>query len=140
MVSRAAAGAARGTPAGVFVNASSAVGSVACAIRVAGAGTLVVDFGVEIAGWVEFDSPDLAPADARALSLGIGEYTAVDYVGGFKDGIAYGAGRYVTSTGLVDEGTFSEWSALHGYGSSTVDAVTRIGTWRRRDARILRHL
>jgi hypothetical protein len=67
------------------------------------------------------------------LRHGPGRMRFVDgsvYVGNFKDGVVCGAGRYVTSTGLVDEGTFSEWSALHGYGSSTVDAVTRIGTWR----------
>jgi alpha-L-rhamnosidase len=82
----AAVGAGPATAAGSFANASAAAGAVACAIRVTGGGTLVVDFGVEFAGWFEFDSPDIAPADARALTLGIGEYDAVDYVGGFKQG------------------------------------------------------
>jgi hypothetical protein len=52
-----------------FANTSSAVGSVACAIRVTAGGTLVLDFGVEFAGWVEFDSADLAPADAKFLEI-----------------------------------------------------------------------
>ncbi len=74
--------AAGGSPSSSFANTSSAVGSVECAIRVTGAGTLTVDFGVEFAGWLEFDSPDLA--DSSGVVVGIGEYTAVDWVGGFK--------------------------------------------------------
>lgn len=77
-------GPAVGTPLASFTNASSAVGSVSCAIVVSGAGTLVVDFGVEMAAWLEFDSPDLAAADASSVVLGISEYDAVDWVGGWK--------------------------------------------------------
>ena len=73
---------AGGSPAASFLNTSSAVGSIACGIHVVGAGLLTIDFGVEFAGWVEFDSPDLA--DGSGIVVGIGEYTAVDYVGGFK--------------------------------------------------------
>ena len=71
-----------GSPAASFANASSAIGSVACDIHVLGAGTLTVDFGVEFAGWVEFDSPDLAAVSG--IVVGIGEYSAIDWVGGFN--------------------------------------------------------
>ena len=77
-----ACGPAAGTAADSFLGAASAVGSVACSITVRGAGTLEVDFGVELPAWVEFDAVGV-PADA-SMSLGIGEYNAVDYVGGFK--------------------------------------------------------
>jgi hypothetical protein len=69
-----------GTPRGAFTNTSSAVGSVACSIGVHGAGTLIIDFGVELAGWFEFDSYDLLDEDMGVITLGIGEYTAIDYV------------------------------------------------------------
>ncbi len=75
------------TPPGSFVGAASCNGaSDAVNISVRGNGTLIVSFAVELAAWVEFDSADLLPADAANLVVGIGEYTAVDYVGGFKQG------------------------------------------------------
>lgn len=79
-----ACGPAPGTPAGAFVNVSSAVGSLATAITVAGNGTLVIDFGVELPAWVEFDSPDLT--DAGSVSVCISEYTACGWMGDFKRG------------------------------------------------------
>jgi hypothetical protein len=79
-----ACGPAPGTPAGAFVNASSAVGSLATNITVAGNGTLVVDFGVELPAWLEFDSPDLT--DAGSVSVCISEYTACGWMGDFKRG------------------------------------------------------
>jgi hypothetical protein len=84
LVPAAACGPAAGTAAAAFLNASSAVGSLSPAITVQGNGTLIIDFGVELPAWVEIDSPDLAAADAGSVSLGIGEYSAVDWVGGFK--------------------------------------------------------
>ena len=72
-----------GTPPGSFSGAASC-GSGAVAVTVSGNGTLIVDFGVEVAGWFEFDSADLQPADVGGIVVGIGEYTEVDYVGGFK--------------------------------------------------------
>ena len=86
LVPATACGPAAGTAAASFANASSAVGSLTPAITVAGNGTMLIDFGVELAAWVEFDSPDLTAADAGSVSLGISEYTAVDWVGGFKKG------------------------------------------------------
>jgi hypothetical protein len=79
-------GVAAGGNASAFANASSAVGSIACAIRVLGAGTLVIDFGVETPGWVEFDSADLSAADAAALVLATSEYAAPDFVAAYKQG------------------------------------------------------
>ena len=75
-----------------FGNASECVGTLNPYITVSGAGTLIVDFGVELPAWLEFDSPDL-PVDAQ-LELGISEYTTIDYVGGFKRG---GAKAYGTT-------------------------------------------
>jgi hypothetical protein len=95
-------GVAAGGNASAFANASSAVGSIACAIRVLGAGTLVIDFGVETPGWVEFDSADLSAADAAALVLATSEYAAPDFVAAYKQGrptvygAACGGGRSLT--------------------------------------------
>jgi hypothetical protein len=86
LVPAVACGPAPGTPASAFINASSAVGSLATAITVAGNGTLLVDFGVELAAWIEFDSPDLDAASSASVELCISEYTACDYVGNFKRG------------------------------------------------------
>jgi hypothetical protein len=88
-----AAGPAPGTRGDAFLNTSSAAGSIACAIRVVGNGSLVVDFGVERAGWFEFDSADLLPADAGGIVMGLSEYETVDWLNGFKQGGArvYGA-------------------------------------------------
>lgn len=93
LVPAVACGPASGTSSASFVNASSAVGSLTPRITVAGAGTLLIDFGVELAAWLEFDSLDLMPADVGDILLGISEYTAVDYVGGFKSGtpVVYGS-------------------------------------------------
>ena len=85
-VAATAAGPLPTTARGAFTNVSSAVGSTACAIGVVGAGTLLVDFGVEMAAWLEFDSPDLTAAEAGIVQLAISEYNVVDYVGGFKQG------------------------------------------------------
>ena len=76
LVPAVACGPAAGTSPASFLNASSAVGSLQPAITIAGAGTLVVDFGTELPAWVEFDSPDLGAAGAGSVSLGISEYTA----------------------------------------------------------------
>lgn len=75
-----------GAPAASFLNTSSAIGSLTPDIFVVSNGTLLVDFGVELPAWFEFDSPDLLPADASGIIMGISEYNLVDYVGGFKQG------------------------------------------------------
>ena len=65
---------------------------------------------------------------------GLGRFRFVDgsvYDGSFKDGVPCGPGKYVSSAGVIVEGTFDEWGGLIGPGSSTVDDVTRIGTFRR---------
>lgn len=67
------------------------------------------------------------------LPHGHGKIRFVDgsvYEGEWKDGTPSGKGKYVASVGIVMEGTFGRWASLHGYGSYTVDDVTRIGTWR----------
>lgn len=89
-----AAGPTPATNRSSFLNASSCVGASACALTVAGAGTLLVDFGVETAGWFEFDSNDITAGDAGLLQLGISEYATYGrggWVGGYKVG---GATRY----------------------------------------------
>ena len=80
------------SPSGSFQNASSCVNATggaagACALRVTGPGTVVIDFGVELAGWLEFDSPDLV--DTSMVELGISEYATTGkggWVGGYKVG------------------------------------------------------
>ena len=67
------------------------------------------------------------------LPHGNGKIRFVDgsvYEGEWKDGVPSGKGKYVASVGIVMEGTFGRWATLHGYGSYTIDDVTRIGTWR----------
>ena len=87
-------GPAPGTPAASFSNASGCAGTLLPAITVSGQGTLLVDFGVELPGWLEFDSE--ADLDVQSLTLGISEYTKVDWVGGFKQGSPkkYGGGPF----------------------------------------------
>jgi alpha-L-rhamnosidase len=86
--SAVAAGPSAGTSAASFLNASSAVGNTECEITVQGNGTLIIDFGVEMPAWLEFDSFNLQPADLVKITLGISEYNVVDYVGSFKSGPA----------------------------------------------------
>jgi hypothetical protein len=75
-----AVGPSSNTPHGSFTNTASSIGSVSCDIGVNGIGTLIIDFGIEFAGWFEFDSSDLQDNDVDLISLGIGEYNAIDYV------------------------------------------------------------
>lgn len=99
VVAPVAAGPTPGTPRGSFVNASSCVGAAAgapCSLVVSGNGTLIVDFGVELAGWFEFDSADLLDADLGAITLGLSEFATESeggWVGGYKTGgaVKYGA-------------------------------------------------
>jgi len=46
-------------------------------VAVSGGGGILLDFGVELAAWLEIDSPDLAAADLHLLTLGISEYDEV---------------------------------------------------------------
>ena len=57
------------SPLASFENVESATGA-SCAVRVIGPGVLTVDFGVDLAGWLEIDSPDLA----GAIRLGVSEF------------------------------------------------------------------
>ena len=61
------------TPPGSFANASTLL-APAPLVTVAGPGGLQLDFGLNSAAWVEFDSPDLQPEDAALVTLGISEY------------------------------------------------------------------
>ena len=73
-----------GTPSTSFTNTNSAVGSVRCSIGVEGGGTLLIDFGVELPAWLEFDSSDLLLVDATLISMGISEYNVLGYLGDYK--------------------------------------------------------
>lgn len=57
-----------------LVNATGGTGSA----RAIGSGTLVVDFGVELAGWIELRSPDLSPAAVAAgcVTMSVSESSA----------------------------------------------------------------
>jgi hypothetical protein len=68
-----------------FLNVTSCDGSgTSTAITVTGQGTLIIDFGVELPAWLEIDITNLQDTDLNKLQFGIGEYTEVDWVGGFK--------------------------------------------------------
>ena len=62
-------------PAAAFANPSTIVNSTDANARATGAGTLLVDFGVELAAWVELQSPDLtlAAVAAGCVSMSVGE-------------------------------------------------------------------
>jgi alpha-L-rhamnosidase len=62
-----------GTAPGAFGNASSLLAR-GPRVAVAGAGALKLDFGLNSAAWLEFDSPDLTPAGLAAVTLGVSEY------------------------------------------------------------------
>lgn len=62
-----------GTAPGAFANASSLLAR-GPTVTVAGAGALMLDYGLNNAAWIEFDSPDLSEADAAAVTLGVSEY------------------------------------------------------------------
>lgn len=100
-VAAVAIGPGPGTPASSFLNTSSAVGSTAVNIVVQGNGTLLIDFGVEMPAWIEFDSADLSPTDLGNIELAISEYTVVDYIGSFKSGSPVKVGSTCSSIGAL---------------------------------------
>jgi hypothetical protein len=61
------------TPPASFSNVASLL-TASPAVGVAGAGGIQLDFGVNSAAWIEFDSPDLTPADAARVQLSVSEY------------------------------------------------------------------
>ena len=68
-----------------FQNVTSCDGtSTSIAITVTGQGTLIIDFGVELAAFLEIDISNLSDEDYNTIQFGIGEYTEIDWVGGFK--------------------------------------------------------
>ena len=78
-VAAVACGPAPGTPAASFLNASSAVGSTTTNITVAGAGRLVIDFGVELAAWLEIDAVGVTVEDLASLTLSLSEYNVPEF-------------------------------------------------------------
>jgi hypothetical protein len=120
-----AAGPTAGTPRNTFANASSCVGDrgdAPCALWVNGNGTLIVDFGVEVAGWFEFDSADLSDADAGKLVLGLSEFATESeggWVGGYKTGtpVKYGSncglGTTTCTYRLETNGELYEGASVH---------------------------
>ena len=51
--------------------------SASPSVRVSGAGSIGLDFGVELPAWLELDSADLSAADLPKLQLGLGEFDGV---------------------------------------------------------------
>ncbi len=47
---------------------------------------LIIDCGVELPAWLEFDSANLLSSDASRLLMGTGEYNRVDFSMNFKRG------------------------------------------------------
>ena len=68
-------------PASAFSGASSLVNSSAGTARAVADGTLRVDFGMELAGWLELRSPDLSRAAVAAgcVTMSVGESTVPKY-------------------------------------------------------------
>jgi len=63
-----------GTAEGAFANVSSLLAPRPY-VTVSGAGGVQLDYGLELAAWIEFESPDLAPADVAAVTLSVSEYS-----------------------------------------------------------------
>jgi hypothetical protein len=63
------------SPATSFVNSSTLINSTDGNAHATGAGTLVIDFGVELAAWIELRSPDLTltAVAAGCVSMSVGE-------------------------------------------------------------------
>lgn len=59
--------------ASAFSGASSLLGA-SPRVSVSGAGSLRLFYAAELAGWLEFDSPDLTAADAARVTMGVSEY------------------------------------------------------------------
>lgn len=95
------------TPADSFSNLQSlvAINNVTgqSAVIVSGAGTFQVDFGVENAAWLEFDSPDLLPADAARVQLSVSEWTE-PYIGKIKAPVAYNSTYRLETNAQLYEG------------------------------------
>jgi hypothetical protein len=70
----ASADATPGSAPGAFANLSSLL-QPRPLVTVSGAGGVQLDYGLELAAWIEFESPDLAPADLAAVTLGVSEYS-----------------------------------------------------------------
>lgn len=62
-----------GSAPGAFTNADSLL-TPTPSVTVAGAGGLQLDFAVNSAAWLEFESPDLTPGDAAQVQLSVSEY------------------------------------------------------------------
>ena len=67
------------SPPAAFSNATACAGTLAPTITVSGAGQLLIDFGVEMPAWLEFDSANLLPSDAAAIVLASSEYNEPDF-------------------------------------------------------------
>ena len=105
----------------------------------AGAGSQVYAHGDTLRG--QFGAPAYHAAESL---LGGGEYKdgaphgrasaafadGSTFDGEWWGGVPCGTGRYVGAAGLVLEGDFGPWSALHGFGSASRGEVTAMGLWR----------
>ena len=63
-----------GTTAGAFTGVDSLLGDAPPHVGVAGVGGLQLDFAINSAAWIEFESADLTSADAKAVELSVSEY------------------------------------------------------------------
>ena len=88
-----AASVATGTNSSSFLNVSSAVGSFETNITVSGPGTIVFDFGVEAAAWIEIDTEGLDQTDLQLILMSTGEGNMPTFVGDYKTGtpVVYGS-------------------------------------------------
>lgn len=67
-----------GTPPGTSFTNLSSLNTPSPYVAVTGFGGLQLDFGVNNAAWIEFDSPDLTPQDAASVTLGVSEYNEIE--------------------------------------------------------------
>lgn len=90
-------------------------------ISVLGSGSIFIDFGVERAGWLEFESPDISEEQARHLRASISEYNE-PWDGKTRQVIGYSNGVFRLETNPeLYEGVRYVWVYVDTYPNMTID-------------------
>eukprot|EP01043_Picozoa_sp_COSAG02_P046691 COSAG02_NODE_4393_length_5412_cov_10.835057_1_plen_896_part_00 len=113
------------TPETSFSGTSSLLTGGAVGVTVRGTGALRLDFGVERAGWFEFESPDLGAAAAASVSACVSEFNH-PWPGKTKPVKAYGTTYRLETNPELYEGVRFAWIFFEP--SSSDDTV--VPAWR----------
>jgi hypothetical protein len=119
-------------PENAFTGLSSLL-SESVHVAVNGPASLCLDFGLEVAGWVEFQSPDLAKAgsaELRDITLSISEFTS-PFSGKTAVPTAFSGGLFRAEfprqpAGVLYEGVRFIWITHSGTGRFTITNVSTV--------------